>query len=193
MLNQISEIAPAAAVLGLVAWGGLSYFVTSEELADRVSRVHYVPACENTLEANITAKFQQAISKASRPSQGEQQYSMGGNYMSNLFGAYPEHQQFLDMITGGAMTQSVQQLQRSARQARQAREQTVEALKQRRADAIASAPDQCSCQVKAAFQENRNDWAIYAGTFGLIEQAGVTEFPSHMRANARMCSERVTL
>jgi hypothetical protein len=193
MLNQISEIAPAAAVLGLVAWGGLSYFVTSEELADRVSRVHYVPTCERTLEASISSNFQQIISKASRPSQAEQQSSMGGNYMTNLLGTYPEHQQFLDLITGGAMTQSVEQLQRSAREARKAREETVEVLKQRRADAIASAPDQCSCQVKAAFQENRNDWAIYAGTFGLIEQAGVTDFPSHMRANARMCSERVAL
>lgn len=193
MYNQIVEIAPAAAVIALVAWGGINYAVASEELADRVARAHYVPECERTLEASISNSFKEAIARASRPSEAERQGSTATSFMSGIGGAYPEHMQFLDMITGGGMSYGMQALNNSARDARKAREQAVEALKQRRAEAIASATDQCSCQVKAAYNDNKTAWTLFSSTFGLIEQAGVTEFPSHMRANARMCSERVAL
>ncbi|WP_454277191.1 hypothetical protein [Roseovarius sp. MBR-154] len=193
MLNQLSEIAPAGALFAAIAWGGLSYFATGPEIAGRIARIDYVPACERMLETSIASSFEGKLAQVSQSSEIERQGAAAGAYMGGMTQQYPEHMQFLDMITGGGFSGSVQAMNGVAREAREARSRAEAAIKRQRKAALESAPDQCSCQVAAATNDSRNDWALFAGSFGLIEQNGVTKFASLMRANARMCADRVQL
>ena len=192
LFNQLVEIAPAGAVVAAVAWGGLSYTITGPELAYRTANADYIEDCKENLATNIAATFDKHIAAASSPTKTEQQSAAAAPMINQMFGQYGDQMAFLDMLTGGAYSQTMQITQDAARQAREAREQAAAAIKRQRDTAIATAPDQCSCQIAAALNETRSDWAIYAGTFGLLKNDGVTNFASAMRANARMCAERVT-
>ena len=191
-LNQLLEVAPAGAVIGAMLWGGLSYQVNGPQLANRVANADYIQDCKENLATNIAATFDKHIAAANSPTKTEQQSAAAAPMINQMFGQYGDQMAFLDMLTGGAYSQTMQITQDAARQAREAREQAAAAIKRQRDTAIATAPDQCSCQVAAALNETRTDWAILAGTLGFLEKDGVTNFASAMRANARMCAERVT-
>ena len=190
MLNQFSEIAPTGAIAALAVWGGLSYFVTGPEVATRIARADHMPACEAMLRDSIASTFETALAEVSRPTEVERQGAASSAYLGGMNRQYPEHMQFLDMLSGGGWSQSMGALDSAAKKARQARAQAERAIKERREAALDSAPDQCSCQVTAAIADHQQDWALFAGTLGLVEQDGVSEFPAMMRSNARRCAER---
>jgi len=191
LINQLLEIAPAGALVAAGVWGGLSYTITGPELASRVAKADYVANCEANLAKTIAASFDQQIEATGGPSSVERNSAMVAPMMDQMYGQFGDQMAFLDMLSGGAYAQMQRSANDAARHAREAREKVAAAIKARRDDAVASAPDQCSCQVVAALNETRSDWAFFAGTFGIIEKDGVTEFPSVMRANVRICAERV--
>lgn len=190
LLNQLSEIAPAGAVIAAVAWGTLSYVVTGPELAARISNADYVQDCKANLATSIAESFEQELQTAGRPSAAEQQSAAVAPYIDQMYQQYGDQMAVLDAITGGAYSAGLEVTRNAARDAQQIRDQAAAALLAQRERAVATAPDQCSCQVVAALTETRTDWAIFAGTLGFIEQDGVSSFPSMMRAHARMCAER---
>tara|TARA_R110002072_G_scaffold148598_1_gene296095 strand:+ start:6153 stop:6734 length:582 start_codon:yes stop_codon:yes gene_type:complete len=193
MLNQLSEIAPAGAISAIALWAGLSYFVTGPEVATRIANADYVEACEVGLEDGLTASSQAQIDATREVSELERQAQAAQNHVNGLRRQYGGHFDAFDRLSGGALSRTIRDAQRAAEAAARARDRARQALEARRDAAIASAPDQCTCQVTAALNDSRNDWAFYAGSFGIIEQSGVTEFVSLMRSNARMCAERVQL
>lgn len=190
LFNQISEIAPAGAVIAAVAWGALSYGVTGPELATRIADADYMQGCEANLVTSIAASFEQELQAAVRPSASEQQGAAASPYIDQMYQQYGDQMAVLDAITGGAYSAGLEVTRSAARDAKELREQAAAALLTRRESAVATAPDQCSCQVVATLNDTRTDWAIFAGTFGIIEQEGVASFPSMMRSHARMCAER---
>ena len=113
--------------------------------------------------------------------------------VQTLRSQYGAQWEAFDRLSGGALSRAMRQAEEAERRAREARNRARRVLEQRRDAAIDSAPDQCACQVTAALNDSRSDWAIYAGTFGIVKQDGVKNFPALMRSNARMCAERVQL
>lgn len=191
MLNQLSEIAPAGALVAAAAWGGLSYFISGPELANRVARVEHLSTCEQQVTDATTRATQGAIDQTKQVSDIERQAQQARQYVDSMRSQFGEAWGAYNQLTGGALSQAVQQAEALERQAQQARAQARRLLEAQRDAALETTSDQCSCQVTAALNDSRNDWAMFAGSFGLIEQDGVTEFASLMRANSRMCADRV--
>jgi len=191
MFNQLSEIAPAGALIAAAAWGGISYFASGPELAQRVAKVEYLPACEQQVADATTRSTQGAINQTQRVSGVERQAQQARQYVNSMRNQYGQLWDAYDQLSGGALSQAVRQAEALERQAQQARAQARQILEALRDATLDTTSDQCSCQVAAALNESRNDWAMFAGSFGLIEQDGVTGFASLMRANSRMCSDRV--
>ena len=190
-MKELTEFAPAGAIVAALAWGGMSYFISGPEAATRIAHAHYIEPCESTLVATIE---EQALLEERQINQStivEDQTSAANSQWNRMQGQYPEHTMLLDMITGGGFSQTIEIQNEQARRVRQAREDARAAIRARAARAAESAPDQCSCQVQAALNETRTSWALFAGSFGLIEQEGVTSFSSIMRANATYCAGRV--
>lgn len=191
LINQLSEVAPTGALMAAVAWGAISYAVSGPELANRISEADYVEACEASLGSTFSDNFNAPIAETQQISQLEMQAQETRRYVNSLRSQYGAQWEAFDRLSGGALSSAMQQANAAERAARDARARAQQALEQRRDAAIDSAPDQCSCQVTAALNESRTDWAFFAGTFGIVEQDGVSNFPALMRSNARMCAERV--
>lgn len=193
LINQLSEVAPAGALMAAVAWGALSYAVTGPELANRISAADYVEGCQASLGSTFSDNFNAPIAETQQITQLEMQAQETRRTVNALRSQYGAQWEVFDRLSGGALSRAMQQADTAERAARDARDRARQVLEQRREAAIDSAPDQCSCQVTAALNESRADWAWFAGTLGLIEQEGVSSFPALMRSNARMCAERVQL
>lgn len=191
LTNQLAEMAPTGAVIAAIAWGALSYAVTGPELATRIASADYVQACKASLATSIAESFEQELQTVGRPSAEEQQSAAVAPYIEQMYQQYGDQMAALDALTGGAYSAGLEVTRKSARDAQQIREQASAALAAQRENAVATAPDQCSCRVVATLAETRTDWAIFAGTLGFVEQDGVTNFPSMMRTHARMCAERM--
>ncbi|SEN79602.1 hypothetical protein SAMN04488077_1313 [Roseovarius tolerans] len=191
MLNQLSEVAPASAVIALLGWGAFSYGLGGPEIAHRISNADYVPACEASLGQSFSASSEGAIAETQRATELERQARVAQGTINSMRQQYGDLLDAYDGLMGGAISRSMREAESLANQAEQARERARKVIEARRDAAIASAPDQCSCQITAALNESRNDWAFYVGSFGLVEQEGVTQFASRMRANAKMCAERL--
>ena len=191
-MKELTELAPIGVVLAAIFWAALSFFVLGPEAAERISRAHYVEQCEATIVTAIQDRTRQAERQATQPTIVEGQTAAANSQWNRMQGQYPEHTQFLNIITGGGFSQVIDMQNEQARRVREAREAALSAIRANAARAAESAPDQCGCQVQAALGETRTPWALYAGTFGLIEQEGVASFPSIMRANATYCAGRVS-
>ena len=191
LLNQLAEIAPTGVVIAAVAWGALSYVVTGPELAARISNADYVQDCKANLATSIAESFEQELQTAGRPSAEEQQSAAVAPYIDQMYQQYGDQMAALDALTGGAYSVGLEVTRKAASDAQQLREQASAALVAQRENAVATAPDQCSCQVVATLAETKTDWAIFAGTLGFVEQDGVSNFSSMMRTHARMCAERM--
>lgn len=193
LINQLSEVAPAGVLMAAVTWGALSYVITGPELANRIANADYRQACEASLSANFSNNFSGAISETQQTTQLERQAEEARRYVNSLRSQYGAQWDAFDRLSGGALSRAANQAEEAGRRAREARNRARQEIERRREAAIDSAPDQCACQATAALNGSRTDWAFYAGTFGIIEQDGVSGFPALMRNNARMCAERVQL
>lgn len=192
-INHLTEIAPAGALAAAVAWGAMSYAVTGPELASRIAQADYVEGCQQSLSANFSENFSAPIAETQQVTQMERQAQETRRYVNTLRNQYGAQWEVFDRLSGGQLSRAVQAAEEAERRALEARNRARRVLEQRRDAAIDSAPDQCACQITAALNDSRTDWAFYAGTFGIVEQEGVASFPALMRSNARMCSERVQL
>lgn len=193
LINQLTEVAPAGALVAAVAWGAISFAITGPELASRVANADYIEGCEQSLGSTFAETFNAPIAETQQVTQLEHQAQETRRQVATLRSQYGAQWEVFDRLTGGALSQAVRQAEEAERRALEARTRAQQALEQRRDAAIESAPDQCACQITAALNDSRTDWAFYAGTFGIVEQEGVSGFPALMRSNARMCSDRVQL
>lgn len=191
MLKELPELAPTSVIIAAIAWGGLSYFITGPEIAARIARADYLPRCERTVSEVVERGYHEEAEGLSRQSDAETVAPMLGDYVDRMGKSFPEQTAFLDMITGGTWSMALDMPRQAAIEAQKARDQARAALRRRAEAAIANAPDQCSCQVRAALAESQTDWALYAGSFGLIEREQVTEFPGLMSSHTRTCAERI--
>ncbi|MEM9128329.1 MAG: hypothetical protein AAGA97_01230 [Pseudomonadota bacterium] len=191
MLSRLPEFLPPSAVLAFCAWGGLSYFVTGPELASRIARADYVQACEANLAQSIERSFAEDAQELNRRTEAETTAPLISDYAEQLRRHFPEQSLALDMLTGGVLSMALDAPKAMARQAQAARDQARQALKERAQEAIAAAPNNCACQMRSALSESQSDWALYAGTLGLVESESVTAFPALMAQHAGQCAGRL--
>lgn len=186
MLSIFTDTLPKSVLAGGLLWAGVSYFGSGPELATRISRVDFVPACEANFKdmamqageerqrsltmPSLDPMQELAIAQAKRLADNpfmDQLRALGGG-RGDIFGI------------GETADAAVRQMQHAKRAAREAYERSLEAIRQQTATNLASAGDVCGCVADAAIADTRTEWAIYAGTLTLIEPAPVKAFGQRM-------------
>lgn len=199
MLKELSEIAPTSIFMALALWAGISYFVAAPEIAARVAHFDYIPRCEADIvaiaETDLDAKLSQYTSENAPREQAAQGLAQMNGLLNNSFGdsnysAYINRYGTnpFDALTGGALSRMQNSVAEKIRVQREEFENRAELEMQKVA---ATAPSQCACQAKLAFLENRTDWTLYTGSFGLVKPEAVENHRQAMRAQTRTCFDRV--
>ena len=194
MLKALSEVAPTSVLIAIILWAGISYFITAPEIATRVARADYMAGCENGVASSAQATAQKIILESGGNIATNDQAAQGigqiNELLNNSYGDFASQYGTnpLDAITGGALSRAQRQLEDNAQAQR---ERLAATAKQARDAILATAPNQCSCQAKLAFLENRTDWALFTGTFGLIEPEPVADFGGSMAMQKTTCLQRV--
>ena len=194
MLKALSEVAPTSVLIALLLWAGISYFITAPEIATRVARADYMAGCENSVASSAQATAQKIILESGGNIATNDQAAQGmgqiNDMLNNSYGDFASKYGTnpFDAITGGALSRAQRQLEDNAQAQR---ERLAATAKQARDAILATAPTQCSCQAKLAFLENRTDWALFTGTFGLIEPEPVADFGGSMAMQKTTCLQRV--
>ena len=194
MLKALSEVAPTSVLIAIMLWAGLSYFVTAPEISTRIARADYTPACEAGVAtmAQTTAQdiLRESGTNTARNDQAAQGIGQMNDLLNNTYGDFTRQYGTnpFDALTGGAFSRTQNQLESKARAQR---EQVAAAAAQARETILSSAPTQCSCQAKLAFLENRTDWAMFTGSFGLITPETVADFGGSMAMQRTACFQRV--
>lgn len=199
MLKELSEIAPTSIFIALALWAGLSYFVAAPEIAARVAHFDYVPQCEANIVANAENALQTQLSQYASDNADREQAAQGvgqiNGILNNSFGD-SNYSAFMDkygtnpfdLLTGGALSRMQESLSQKLRTQREEFENRANIAM---AKVVETAPSQCACQAKLAFLENRTDWTLYTGSFGLVKPEAVENHGQAMRVQIKTCFGRV--
>lgn len=194
MLKALSEVAPTSAIIAVMIWAGIAYFITAPEISTRIAQADFRQACEQAVASSAERTAQQVIQNSggsiATNDQAMQGMSQLNELLNNSYGDFTSQYGTnpFDALTGGALSRTQRQLENNARAQR---ERVASMAKQAREAILASAPAQCSCQAKLAFLENRTDWALFTGTLGLIEPESVADFGGSMAMQRSTCLQRV--
>lgn len=194
MLKALSEVAPTSAIIAVILWAGIAYFITAPEISTRIAQADFKASCEQAVASTAQRTAQEVIQNSggsiAQSDQAVQGMAQMNDLLNNSYGDFARQYGTnpFDALTGGALSRTQRQLESNARAQR---ERVASMAQQARDTILASAPSQCSCQAKLAFLENRTDWALFTGTFGLIEPETVADFGGSMAMQRTTCLQRV--
>lgn len=187
MLKDLSDLMPQGLVVGIIAYGGLSYMITGPEIAERIARADHLPACQaNALEriavdgqSDVEAILSENSEQALKIQQARQYLNMLEGQQGQLMAVLKHYNAAPDLE--GQIRAAEKQLEGQIARA-------AAAAKRRSERAMAEAPGQCMCQARAAIEEDgRTAWALYAASFGIIEQSPVRDFGALMATKRDRC------
>ncbi len=194
MLKALSEVAPTSAIIAVMLWAGIAYFITAPEISTRIAQADFKQSCEQAVASTAQRTAQQVIQNAggSIATNDQAMQGMGqlNDLLNNSYGDFTRQYGTnpFDALTGGALSRTQRQLEANARAQR---ERVAAQAQQARDTILESASSQGSCQAKLAFLENRTDWALFTGTLGLIEPETVADFGGSMAMQRTTCLQRV--
>jgi len=189
MLKELGEFAPQGLIVGLLAWGGLNYVVTSESIAMRVAHADHIPQCEATFKQGIRSDLNARLASMDKTTELERSAPAANAYAEGMKRQYPDHVRLLDMITGGGFSGALAAQQKAADVTRKARARAKQIVREKANAAMAAAPDACSCQARAAYHDGgRGDWTIYSSSLGLIKPDGVANFGALIASKRAVCA-----
>ena len=175
MFAQIGEIAPKAALIGAVAWGGINWAFIGPELGARTRG--YGEA--------LTASVRDEIAKIPLPTPDpEKEYAANamrqmqrspfGQLMNQMGGQY-----------GVSLDSTLGMYERQKRNAKAEYDRAIAALKERTKTNLGKAGDYCGCVADEAVSSAQNDFALYSSTLTLFRPAGIRNLDNLMlRASA---------
>lgn len=185
MLKEFADIAPKAALAAALLWGGTNYLLIGPEVAARVARADYLPACEANFASMVARAEQERIHAVPAPQIHSQQDMAAAQY--NALQASPFMQQLRQLSGGGdpfgfnrAADAALGQLAQQKQAAQEAYESAVARIKEQTATDLARSGTVCGCVADAAIDEARTEWAVFSGTLGLIRPAAVREFDARL-------------
>ena len=184
MFKEISELVPASVALSAVLWGGVSYFATGPEIASRIALADHVPACETGYEDAVSREADRqraslpvpavdplqegAMQEFRRFQGGPLGRSMRENPLEQLFG----FGRAFDLVDRQFREQSVR--------AEEAYRRAIDSIDAEMATRLGAAGDHCGCLADAAIADTRTEWALYAGSLGLLRQDRIRDFDAVM-------------
>ncbi|WP_025031643.1 hypothetical protein [Nitratireductor aquibiodomus] len=185
MFKEFSDIAPKAVLAAALVWGGTNYLLIGPEVAARVARADYLPACETDFAAMVARAEEARIRAVPKPQTHSQQDMAAAQY--NALQSSPFMQQLRQLSGGGdpfgfnrAANVALGQLAEKKRMAQQAYESAITRIKEQTATDLARSGTVCGCVADAAIDDARTEWAVFSGTLGLIRPAAVREFDEQL-------------
>lgn len=183
MLGIPLDILPKAAVPAVAATALFAYYAAGPEIGARVAEVDFRPACEREVGASVVAERNRQAAASPAPDDGDE----GDDDMAALRAllASPLYQ----AMRGNPLTQTmVGVAEAKLRRIEQARAAAHEAAKTARRQldewttgSLARTGTVCGCLAVRAIAETRMDWALFAGTLGLVRSARIERFGETMR------------
>lgn len=186
MLSIFTDSLPKPVLAAAAIWAGVSYFVTGPEAATRIARADYLPVCEAGFSKMVADAGVERLRTLPVPSLDPMQ-QLALSQVHRL-----QNNPFMDQLRGmsggmgdifgisEAADAAMAQMNHAQRTARETYDFARARIEQETADTIARADDVCSCVAAVAASETRTDWALYAGSFTLIEPAPVKNFTQKM-------------
>jgi len=184
MLNNLSDIAPKAAIAAALLWGGASYLFIGPEVASRVARTDSLPVCEANFRDAATRMGKQLLSSLPEPALDAGK-EMAVTQMRQ-FRSDPLMGELNRMGLGGligidrAMNMVDAQYEQQKQAAVETYNRAADRIKQQTATALGAAGSVCGCLADAAIADTRTEWAIFAGTLGFIRPAPIKSFDARM-------------
>lgn len=178
------DLLPKAAIPAVMGTALCAYFVAGPEIATRVARVDYLPACQRDVAAYITtnAVKRRAEIQVAGPDPTQEAAAAGLRQLigSNLFGEMRKHPlgslMGLDQVTGALSVYEHRRVQ--AEQAAREMRQRLDDLTVRHLGRTGSV---CGCLVDLAIAATRTDWAVFTASLSLVRSTRITEFGETMR------------
>lgn len=185
MLKEFTDIAPKAALAAALLWGGGNYLLIGPEVAARVARADYLPACEQNYQAMVARAGETRMQAVPEP-QTHTQQDMAAAQLGALRSS-PLMRQLSQLSGGGdpfgfnrATDIAVGQFQAQKQAAREAYDTAIAHINEQTATQLARSGTVCGCVADAAIDDARTQWAVFSGTLGLIRPAPVREFDDRM-------------
>ena len=185
MLKDFADIAPKAALAAALLWGGSHYLFIAPDVAARVARADYLPACEQNYRAMV-ARAGEARARSVPEPQVNTQQDMAAVQLDAMRSS-PFMQQLgifggsADIFGLGQMTDAAMgQLQAQKQAARDAYDAAIAQINAQTASDLARSGTVCGCVADAAIDNARTEWAVYSGTLGLVRLAPVRDFDDRM-------------
>lgn len=177
------DILPKAAVPAVMATSLFAYFVAGPEIGSRIARADYLPACQGEVAAMIAAGAGERSSTLDAPAADDGKADAADQLRALL--ASPVYETMRQNPITRPVVEALKAKLRGFEGARDAARKAKEAAR-RQVDAwtatnLARTGSVCGCMADRAIAEARTDWAIFAGTLGLVRTARIGEFGETMR------------
>ena len=180
MLKTLSDILPKEVLLAGVAYGAIAYFVAAPELAARVARADYIPACmAEHRDAALSLARQQAEALSHTPADPK---ALLAEHQLRILRDNPAMQELersglatvlgLDTATDLAFAQIEAKKRAAEAVIAKGRTEIEQATRIR----LEQSNDLCTCATEQAFEESRGAWAVFAGSLGLVRPEPVRTF-----------------
>lgn len=180
MPKNIADIVPKDVLLASIAYGAIAYFVAAPELAARVARADYIPACvAEHRDAALSSAKAKAETLSQTPADPE---ALLAEHQLRLLRENPAMQELertglgallgIDMATDLAFAQIEAKKQAAAALIEKQRDEIERATRIR----LDQSGDLCTCATEQAFEDARGAWAVFAGTLGLVRPDPIRRF-----------------
>lgn len=179
-----THLIPKAALPAVVLLIFLAYFVVGPEIATRVARVDHFPTCERDVSAYIVASAADREARLPRP-RIDTLKEAGIRLLRDLLGSplldLARQHPFSSLPGIEEMTAAVEGYERVQEEASKAYESTLARLRSETATHLGRTGSICGCMADRTIAETRTEWAIFAGSFGLVRPARIAAFGETMR------------
>lgn len=183
MLDIPFDILPRAAVPAVMGTALFAYCFAGPEIGSRVAGADFLPTCQQDVAAfvAISAREQRAELEAAPADDGPAQAATALKVLL----ASPAY----EMMRRNLITQPMVEVleakmhayERGKATAKAAAEAARRQVDERTATRLARTGSVCGCMADRAIAETRTDWALFAGTLGLVRSTRITEFGETMR------------
>lgn len=175
MFDKIADVMPKALAVSAVVWAAASYTVLGPEVGSRILRADHMPKCQAGFGEDIRRRAEAAIRSIPSPTPDPQKEAaakqlreLQNSPLAQLAQRHP--------LAGphmGQMNSAIEAYEAEKRAARAAYDDMVRRVRDATQTHLGKAGDYCGCLADASIESARTEFAVMAGTFGLVRPAKV--------------------
>lgn len=199
MLKDMAELAPRSLVIGAIGWALFAHFIVGPEIAVRVARADFVPACAASMRDTMVREAEAAARPApEEASDGARRAALeqlrrlrASPFMQDLTRSGAGSLFGLGGMIEGTLAEAEHEARAAARIRDAARDAARDLLRRKTADALDAAHSRCGCLADTVIRSSSTEWAIFAGSLGLVTPDVVSDLGRRMaeRQRAGACAD----